>query len=298
MRILNFGSLNLDYVYRVHAFVRPGETAASLGREVVCGGKGLNQSVALRQSGASVWHAGCVGAEDGQPLLDLLSARGVDTGLVRKVDVPSGHTVIQVNDEGENCILLFGGANQAVGCEQIAQTLAHFGKGDLLVMQNEISGMPELMRAAKERGMALALNPSPVAGAESALPIGLADWLFVNEEEAAALAGGGTRDVEIRISARYPAARIVITYGARGAAAVGGGRERAWQEARRVKPVDTTGAGDTFLGFFLGRMSQGRPETECLRYAAQASALCVQRKGAAPSIPALAEVERALGAEA
>ena len=104
--------------------------------------------------------------------------------------------------------------------------------------------------------------------------------------------------MEIRISARYPAARIVITYGARGAAAVGGGRERAWQEARRVKPVDTTGAGDTFLGFFLGRMSQGRPETECLRYAAQASALCVQRKGAAPSIPALAEVERALGAEA
>ena len=113
MRVLNFGSLNLDYVYAVNHFVQPGETIASLSRTIKCGGKGLNQSMALARAGASVVHAGCIGT-DGDPLRDLLSENGVDVSALKQIDEMQGHTVIQVNPEGENSIILFGGSNQCV----------------------------------------------------------------------------------------------------------------------------------------------------------------------------------------
>lgn len=293
MKVLNFGSLNLDFIYRVHDFVKPGQTLHTLSRRVLCGGKGLNQSVALQAGGACVFHGGCVGQDDGGSLLDFLAERQVDIRHVRKLDAPSGHTVIQVNDQGENCILLFGGANQAVEEVQIDATLRDFSPGDLLVTQNEISSMPSLMRKAKAIGMKLILNPSPIENVADFLPLELVDLFFVNGAEAAALACDAAQP-EAALLERYPAAKIIVTYGSAGAAVLQHGKPRLWQDALKVKPVDTTGAGDTFLGYFVGRMAKGASDEECLRYATQAAALCVQRPGAAPSIPLLHEVEAAM----
>ncbi|MBQ6595054.1 MAG: ribokinase [Clostridia bacterium] len=296
MKIINFGSLNLDYVYRVPHFVQPGETLQSRSRETVCGGKGLNQSVALSRSGAEVWHAGCIGEGDGEPLAAMLAEAGVHLEHLQRVAGPSGHTVIQVNDEGENCILLFAGANGQIDAAQVEETLSHFGPGDLLVLQNEVSCIGDMIRTAKARGMLVAMNPSPVGGCE-AYPLEETDWLFVNEEEARAIsgadAGADEEGVLAAVEARFPRTRVIATFGARGAMAVSGGRPRLWQDAFRVKPVDTTAAGDTFMGYFLGRASRGDSEADCLRMAARASSIAVTRPGAAPSIPMLEEVERA-----
>ena len=145
MRVLNFGSMNLDHVYAVPRFVRPGETLAAESRSVMPGGKGLNQSVALARAGCAVFHAGCVG-EGGGELKKLLEDSGADTSLLRQVSRPQGHTVIQVTPEGENCILLFGGSNLCVTREQVSDTLALFGPGDWLLLQNEIGLLPSSWR--------------------------------------------------------------------------------------------------------------------------------------------------------
>lgn len=286
MKILNFGSLNLDFVYRMHTFIRPGETAAALSRNVVCGGKGLNQSIALARSGVRVYHAGNVG-KDGGPLLDLLQSAGVDISCIRELDVPGGHTIIQVSDSGENAIILFPGANASADHEQVRQVLGRFDAGDLLVLQNEVSCIPELIRGAKERGMRIAMNPSPVEGTER-YPLHLLDFLFVNEDEAGYLAGNGEAAIVLR--QKYPNTSLIITCGARGAWYLGADGTDVWQPAVPVFPVDTTAAGDTFMGTFLALWSMGRDIPECLLTAAHAASLCIQKPGAAPSIPEMAEV--------
>ena len=291
MRILNFGSLNLDYVYRVHEFVRPGETVASIGRKTVCGGKGLNQSIAAARSGAEVWHAGNVGASDGAMLRDALKDAGVRCEWLRDVPEVSGHTFIQVNDAGENSIVLYAGANHCVDEAQIRTVLDPFGPDTLVMLQNEINLIPAIMKTAKEKGMKIAVNPSPLSGVD-ALPLEEADFLFVNRDEAAYLTG--SRDVKA-MGRRFEHTRSFITLGSEGAWAVGGGKPDRFQAAFPVRAVDTTGAGDTFMGYTLGLLSRGMEEAQCMRLAARASSISVTRLGAAPSIPLLREVEDAEG---
>ena len=162
MKILNFGSLNIDYVYKVDHILQKGETQASTSRQIFAGGKGLNQSVALGRAGAPVCHAGCIGT-DGRFLVELMTEAGVNCDHVRVLtDTPSGHTVIQNSLDGDNCILLYGGANRQVTGEQIEDTLKSFSAGDYLVLQNEISGLPFLVEQAHEKGMRIVLNPSPM----------------------------------------------------------------------------------------------------------------------------------------
>ena len=147
-KILSFGSLNIDYVYSVDHFVQKGETLASSALEIFSGGKGLNQSVALGRAGAEVFHAGAVGP-DGQFLVDLLQEAGVDTHLVKRLEsVRTGNAIIQRDPEGNNCILLYGGANQAITREQVKEILVGFGAGDYIVLQNEINQLPFLMEQA------------------------------------------------------------------------------------------------------------------------------------------------------
>ena len=160
MKALNFGSLNLDYVYQVEHFVQPGETLSAMSQAVNPGGKGLNQSIALAKAGAEVSHAGCLGL-GGEVLGELLQKNGVDTGYLHFTDSIQGNAVIQVNAEGQNCILLFGGSNQCVTDTQVTETLAHFAAGDYLVLQNEINDLPLIVDEAYRRGMRIVLNPSP-----------------------------------------------------------------------------------------------------------------------------------------
>ena len=292
MKILNFGSLNLDKVYTVPHFLRPGETLAAEKVETFCGGKGLNQSVALARAGGTVFHAGCVGASDGGMLLDCLRENGVDVSLVRRLEECStGHAIIQVDTSGENCILLFGGANQAITRQQIDETLALFAPGDLLVLQNEISELGYLIAAAADKGMVIALNPSPMTVALTDLPLEKVTWFLLNEGEASDLCGGETSADKCldALLSRYPGSRIVLTLGTKGS--IYRDRERTVrQRAYPVQVVDTTAAGDTFTGFFLSGIAAGEPVEQAMEEAARAASIAIGRQGASPSVPTRAEM--------
>ena len=294
MKILNFGSLNLDLVYQIPHFVRAGETLSTTGFSKGVGGKGLNQSVALAKAGAEVYHAGLIG-EDGMMLKDFLAANGVDTRFVRVTDCPSGHAVIQVIPEGNNCIFLNGGANQQVSEAFIAEALKPFAAGDFLVLQNEINMIDKIILAAAEKGMQVVLNPSPIADNLKELPLEKISWFILNEIEGAELSGE-TEPGKIldRLTALYPHAKIVLTLGGDGSV-YADAQKRVHQSVFKVQAVDTTAAGDTFTGFFFAAMAEGNVSVEdALKRASKASSISVTRPGAAASIPTLSEVLEAL----
>lgn len=289
MRVLNFGSLNRDLVYNVAHAVRPGETLASVKRETFCGGKGLNQSLALARAGAQVSHAGCIGS-DGDELRSMLEASGVDTRFVRKVEGSSGHAVIQVDPSGQNSILLYAGANRQVTPAYADEVLANFGEGDLLVLQNEISAIPHIMRQAKARGMRIAWNPSPFAPELTGYPLDTVSFFVVNEIEGAELTGETEPEgILARMRTAYPTACTLLTLGSQGAVYDDG--TQVYRAGCFDVPVqDTTAAGDTFLGYFLATLDHCGPAA-ALRIASAASSLAVSVKGAANSIPVMHQVE-------
>ena len=293
MKILNIGSMNIDLVYSVEHFVAAGETVASSKLERFSGGKGLNQSVALGRAGAQVYHAGKIG-QDGLFLKQLLEQANVDTQHICVTDGATGTAVIQVQPDGQNCILLYAGANGEITEQEIDHVLEDFSAGDLLLMQNEVSGLAYALRAAKQKGLFICLNPSPVTEKMLHAPLELVDCFILNEVEAAQLGGGNTPDEMLDAMAqRFPEAMVVLTLGEDGAVCRRG-NERWQQPCYPVKAVDTTAAGDTFTGYFLAAYTQGSTIPEALRLAARAAAIAVTRKGAAPSIPCMAEVREAL----
>ena len=216
MRVLNFGSMNLDYVYAVEHFVRPGETIRSLSRSLKPGGKGLNQSVALARAGAQAAHAGCVG-KDGAVLIGILQENGVDVSGIRPVEEMQGHTVIQVNPEGENSIILFPGSNECVTEEQIRDTLAGFSAEDWLVLQNEINHLRTVVEQGYAKGMRIVLNPSPCNERLKDVDFGKLSWLLVNEVEAEQLTGSADPETAWEyFHARWPRLSVLITLGEKG----------------------------------------------------------------------------------
>lgn len=184
MPILNFGSLNIDHVYRVDSFVQPGETKHSKAYMVNSGGKGLNQSIAAAKAGGQVLHAGLVG-RDGSFLVEKLQAAGVDTALMQASDEVSGHAIIQVADSGQNCILLYGGTNQLLTESYVESALSAFGGEGLVLLQNETNLTALIIQKAAEKGLKVAFNAAPYSDAVNSYPINLLDWLIVNEVEAA-----------------------------------------------------------------------------------------------------------------
>ncbi len=216
MKIFNLGSLNIDHVYAVSHFVRPGETLSADRLQIFLGGKGLNQSVALARAGARPIHGGLIGS-DGAFLRTVLADAGVDTAFVRTVDVPTGHAVIQVDESGQNCILLFAGANRAWSEAFVCEVLHDAQPGDLLLLQNEIDALPVIFAVAKEKGLSIAFNPSPFDKRLSALPLELVTWWLVNEPECAALTGEhDPQRMADALIARYPHSRLVLTLGGDG----------------------------------------------------------------------------------
>ena len=294
MKILNFGSLNIDYVYRVPRMVCPKETLACDGMEQFLGGKGFNQSVALARAGAPVFHAGLIG-EDGGVFLDACREYGIDAGHIRRIPGRSGHTIIQVDPAEENCILLYGGANRALDEAYIEQVLADFSAGDILLLQNEVNCLDVLIRAAHRRGMRILLNPSPCNEALDACDLRLVDCLLVNEVEGEQLSGeSDPARIPDAILRRYPDMSMLLTLGSRGAVFARQG-QRVYQPAIRAgDTVDTTAAGDTFTGYFAAGLLEGLPVEQNLRRSAAAAGIAVTRKGASPSIPGLAQTEALL----
>lgn len=289
MKVLNFGSINIDNVFTVDHFVQPGETLGVDSFHVFAGGKGQNQSIALAKAGCQVYLAACIG-KDGVWILDNLNKNGVNTDLVTVRDCDTGKAVVQVNKEGQNCILYYEGANNTVDEDYIDRVLSNFGEGDLLVLQNEINMLDKIIDKAYDKGMIIALNPSPVNEALDVCDLGKISYLLLNEIEGEVLTGySEPEQMAQELSVRYPRTRIVLTLGGDGALYKDNGKS-FWQEAFKTDVVDTTAAGDTFSGYFLKCILNQMSVKEALRTASFAASIAVSRKGAAASIPMWDEV--------
>lgn len=288
--ILNFGSLNIDHVYHVASFVRPGETVSSLRYDRIPGGKGLNQSVALARAGANVFHAGKVGS-DGKFLVELLRRDGVNTDWVAENGSVTGHACIQVDENGQNCIVLHGGANREITVDEVHQVLDAFHAGDWLVLQNEISCLPEIVQAAAERELVIVLNPSPITPDLLKMDLSPVSYLLLNETEGKDLTGETQpQKITAALLGRYPNLKIVLTLGGDGALYADAASSVS-VPACSVQAVDTTAAGDTFTGYFIAAVSAGEPVREALIRASQAAAIAVSRPGASISIPNKQELD-------
>ena len=293
MRILSFGSMNIDHSYIVARIARPGETVAAADYAVRCGGKGFNQSLALSLAGAEVYHAGCVG-KDGAFLIDRLNKAGVNTDNVYvSPEQATGHAIIQVEAEsGQNCIVIYHGANWVITGKMISDTIRRFDAGDCIVLQNEINSVGEIMQTAHERGLITVLNPSPVTDEICSGRVKRnTDWLVLNEEEGLALSGShNPEEICRQLHETYCGSKIVLTLGKDGSICYDGSKFIA-QPAFRSTVVDTTGAGDTFTGFFIAGISQSIDAATAIRRASAAAAVSIGRPGASESIPTASEVD-------
>ena len=290
MKILNFGSLNIDKVYAVEEIVKGGETIDSVSFSESVGGKGLNQSIAVAKAGGNIMHAGCVG-KDGEILLQALKDNNVDTSLIKTVETASGQAIIQVDKHGQNCIILFHGANYEVDIAYIDEAMQDFAQGDILILQNEISNIDYIIEVAKAKQMKIYLNPSPINENLNKYNMQAIDGIFVNEHEGAYLADKEkVEDILDSLASKYPELEIILTFGDKGAYY----RHKdinIFQPAYKVDAVDTTAAGDTFTGYFIALRQQGKSIEESLQKASKASSITVSRKGASISIPKIAEVD-------
>jgi ribokinase len=290
-KIINFGSINIDHVYRVPHFVKPGETLSSLDLVTGLGGKGANQSAAIARAGVSVAHVGRLSKAD-LWAVDLLASTGVNTDHIELVDGASGHAIIQVDTHGENAIVLHGGANQSFSIADVESVLNHNQQASHLLMQNETNLLAEVFELAHAKGMKLVLNPAPMADAIKDLPLAKLDTLIVNQGEAEALCGAADIDQIIKqMIALAPHTRVVVTLGGDGAILLVNG-EVTPIKSPSVDVVDTTGAGDTFVGYFLAGVVEGMNDHDALQRACLAASIAVTRQGAIMAIPDISEVNR------
>ena len=297
-KLVNLGSACVDHVYQVARLVGAGETAASFSHQTFPGGKGLNQSLAAARAGACVHHLGAIG-EDGALLREVLLEAGVDvSGVAERAGVASGHAVIQVNQKGENAIVIAGGANRTITDDDRAAARALLAPGDWLLLQNEINDLPLAFEICRETGAKLAFNLAPVDGREQDYDLTLVDLLIVNEIEARALVPEGIAALEDAavaawLAEKHPGMDVVLTAGAAGLHhACGEAVER--YPAVAVTPIDETAAGDAFIGYLLAALLTGAGMPDALRLASAAGACAVTVAGAASSIPERVAVEALL----
>lgn len=293
MKVLVFGSLNIDFIYKLEHIVMPNETIKSTTCEVSAGGKGLNQAMAFAKTGLPVYIASNLG-KNGQVLADTLSSGNVDISLLNHVDEDSGEAIIQVDENGNNAIIVCGNCNEHITEEYIELVFSHFEKGDILVIQNEINNLDLIINTAKDKGIKLVFNPSPFNHVIKTLPMNKIDYLFINEVEGKQLTGfEDEKSIVKHILKDYQDMKIVLTLGERGAV-YADKNEYIYEPAKKVEVVDTVGAGDTFTGYFIYGVESGKTIKESLQMAAIASSIVIGRHGAGNSIPTLNEVEKAL----
>lgn len=284
MAIWNLGSINIDHFYRVPRIPVPGETLAATTYATGLGGKGANQSIAAARGGAQVMHIGAVGP-DGDRAIAALAEVGIDTGQIAVLDMPTGHAIINVDDAGENAIVIFSSANVALTQEQVRAALAKASQGDVCLLQNETNLAPYAAEIARGKGMRVIYSAAPFDADHAADMLAFTDLLVLNEVEAAQLSEA------LGVSpAHLPVAEVLITRGAKGAIYRSGGDEIS-VPAFAVEPVDTTGAGDCYLGFFAAGQSAGMDVKGAMTFAAAAAAIQVTQAGTADAMPDLQEVK-------
>ncbi len=284
MTIYNLGSINIDHFYRLQHLPAPGETLAATGYSTGLGGKGANQSAAAAKAGARVVHIGAVGSEGGW-CIDRLKGWGVDTGGIARLDTPTGHAIINVDEQGENSIVLFPGANWAMPFDAVEQALAGAKRGDTLMLQNETAHQAKAAKLARDKGLHVIYSAAPFDVDAVRAVLKNVSVLAVNAVEADQLSAalGVTLDA-------LDVPELLVTRGAEGAEWRGGG-QTVTASPIKVDPVDTTGAGDTFAGYFAAGRDAGMTPAEALNLAGAAASLKVTRAGTADAIPTRDEVE-------
>ena len=289
MKIYNLGSLNIDYVYAVEHFVTAGETLSSEGMNIFPGGKGLNQSVALAKAGVKVIHGAVIG-DGGELLTNTLAEAGADISRIKKQNGSCGHAIIQVDKNGQNSILLFAGTNHCIEEAYIEEFLFDAEENDILLLQNETNALDKIFDVANKKKMQIAFNPSPFDADIKNLPLSYIKWWFCNEIEGKALFGSSDpREIANTFAKKYPNSNLILTLGSEGSVFINADTYIE-QPIYKVHTVDTTAAGDTFTGYFLATITNGKDIAFSLDFAAKASAITVSRSGASSSIPTYIEV--------
>jgi len=292
------GSINMDVVNQVVKHPMPGETIHGRGTSYHPGGKGANQAVAAARAGAAVRMAGAVGTDFfGPVLLDALAGHGVHTGTVLPLESTSGLAFITVDAEGENSIILSAGANGRFTPERLRSIWPELEGCSAVLLQNEIPWDTTFaaMKLAQDRGMRIYFNPAPaLRPQQETFP--LLHCLILNETEAGFITGRilsndeSEEEVAIHQLLDCGAESVILTLGGKGLlyGDRNGGRLRL--PAYQVQPVDTTAAGDTFIGAYAAAKEQGNSVEDALRFAAAAAAIAVTRNGAQESVPSRAEI--------
>lgn len=294
MKVFNFGSINIDHIYRIPHFIRPGETLSSDKYQMMLGGKGANQSIALARAGVMVQHIGRISYHD-EWICRKLQKNGIGVYCIQHVDEPTGHAIIQVNNDGENSILLFGGANHGFSKLSLTEYFSNAQPGDWLLLQNECNLTEEALILAKDHEMTVAFNPAPMTKDVLDLPMDCVDYLIVNEIEAEDLVNDPEINAEKpkalleQLHHRFPHLKIVLTLGKQGV--LYKDEEQSLSiPAEVVDVVDTTAAGDTFIGYFVQQLVVGESVKEALIMANRAAAVTVQTLGASESIPYISQL--------
>lgn len=285
--ILNFGSINIDHVYNVDHFVRPGESLTCPHYQVFAGGKGFNQSIAIARSGAKVKHVGLIG-KDGLWLKELLSNDNANIEFLETRDLATGHAMIQVDQKGENCIIIYGGANKAFDKNFIERVFSTDKDCNKVLLQNEVNELDFIIEKAYQNNRKVILNPSPFTENLLTLPLSKINMLILNEIECQQM--GHSEDLPSalkNILKQTHTIEILLTRGKDGVVYADRNKTQEFQAIKVAKPVDTTAAGDTFTGFFLGGLENGFSTPEAIQLGMKAAALCIQKKGAEESIPYL-----------
>lgn len=285
MKVLCFGSANIDHTYRVDHFTQPGETQSCLSYTVGSGGKGLNQAAAIASAQCETYFAGIIGS-DGLFLKETLREKDVNTDYLKVMeDEYTGHAIIEVDQSGQNHIVLYSGTNHKVTKDDVDRVLKHFGSGDIVVLQNEISNVPYIIEQCSKMGMIIIFNAAPYSESVKDYPIEKATWLVVNEIEGEGLSGCSNYDeIPAALKKKYPSTNILFTMGKDGSRVVTNS-EDIYQKALDVPVTDTTCAGDTYIGYFVKGLAEQMPLPDAMRLATKASAMAIMKPGALLSIP-------------
>jgi ribokinase len=297
-KVVVIGSLNMDLVTRAPRLPRGGETLIGESFATVSGGKGANQAVAAARLGAQVSMVGCVGSDAyGEQLRGALLAEQIDCQAVSTVDDSSGVALIVVDDNSQNAIVIVAGANGALTPEVIDRFDAVLQAADVIICQLEVpdATVGHALKRGRELGKTVILNPAPASRPLPADWYAAIDYLIPNESEASALSGLPVDSLSTAETAAtrliaMGAGKVIITLGSQGSLFADGQRFEHFPAAK-VKAVDTTAAGDTFVGGFAAALAAGKSEADAIRFGQVAAALSVTRAGAQPSIPTLSDVQ-------
>ena len=284
MKILNIGSINKDFFYSVNDFVKPGETISSNKFHVKIGGKGLNQSVAISKAGKKVYHAGIINKDD-KFLIDKLKKWNVNCDNILFSDNPTGHAIIQVNKRGENSIIIHAGANYDLDKKFIASTISKFESEDILLIQKEVNSIGDIIDIGYEQKMKIIFNPAPFKKEILNYDLNKISILILNYTEAKNLSGQNTPTKILDfLNKKYKETEIILTLGNKGSIYSFNGN-MIKIDAKKIKTIDSTGAGDTFIGYYVASIAKGLNTEESLKRANKAAAISTTKLGAAESIP-------------